>query len=142
MLPERIMRAQPGMTHTAHAPAEPVTPHVSRICAPYKPIVEIDADYSRLPIDAGFNWSEAFADIDWGEWYLVVFRSQPPTRCGSRVSDLAGRAEPRAPPASIPGSSTTSSAPHAPMAAACRSASGTPSRMPWPPPPILSTRRP
>ena len=51
------------------------TPHISRIRPPYRPIVEIDAEYSRLPIEAGFNWHEAFADVDGGEWYLVVFRS-------------------------------------------------------------------
>jgi hypothetical protein len=51
-------------------------PHVSRVCAPYRPIVEIDADYSRLPIEAGFNWTEAFAAVDDGEWYLVAFRSK------------------------------------------------------------------
>jgi hypothetical protein len=76
VLPERMMGAQPVSTHTAHVPAVPGTSHVSRICPPYRPIVEIDADYSRLPIDAGFNWSEAFAEIACGEWYLVVFRSQ------------------------------------------------------------------
>lgn len=51
-------------------------PHVSRIRAPYRPIVEIDADYSRLPIEAGFNWAVAFAAVDEGEWYLVAFRSK------------------------------------------------------------------
>jgi hypothetical protein len=51
-------------------------PHVSRVCAPYRPIVEIDADYSRLPIEVGFNWTEAFAAVDDGEWYLVAFRSK------------------------------------------------------------------
>ena len=76
MFAKRIIGAQPVSTHTAHVPAEAVTPHVSRICAPYKPIVEINADYSRLPIDAGFNWTDAFAEIECGEWYLVVFRSQ------------------------------------------------------------------
>ena len=52
------------------------TPHVSRIRPPYRPIVEIDADYSRLPIGEGFNWNEAFAAIEDGEWYLVAFRSK------------------------------------------------------------------
>jgi hypothetical protein len=51
-------------------------PHVSRVQAPYRPIVEIDADYSRLPIAAGFNWTEAFAAVGDGEWYLVAFRSK------------------------------------------------------------------
>jgi hypothetical protein len=65
-----------GATPTAQTRAAASTPHVSRICAPYRPIVEIDADYSQLPIDVGFNWSEAFAEIACGAWYLVVFRSQ------------------------------------------------------------------
>src|SRR5215213_12031119 len=59
-----------------HGAAVPNTPHISRIRAPYRPIVEIDAEYSRLPIEAGFNWHEAFGDVDGGEWYLVAFRSR------------------------------------------------------------------
>ncbi len=51
-------------------------PHVSRIRAPYRPIVEINARYSRLPIAEGFNWDTAFAEIAGGEWYLVAFRSK------------------------------------------------------------------
>ncbi len=51
-------------------------PHVSRIEAPLRPIVEVAADYSRLPIAAGFNWNEAFAGVAGGEWYLVAFRSR------------------------------------------------------------------
>jgi hypothetical protein len=38
--------------------------------------VEIDPDYSRLPIAKGFNWDAAFAAVDAGEWYLVAFRSK------------------------------------------------------------------
>jgi hypothetical protein len=59
-----------------HGAAVPDTPHISRIRAPYRPIVEIDAEYSRLPIEAGFNWHEAFGGVDSGKWYLVVFRSR------------------------------------------------------------------
>ncbi|MDX2161393.1 MAG: hypothetical protein SF162_08730 [bacterium] len=51
-------------------------PHVSQIVPPYRPIFEITPDYSLLPIEEGFNWDEAFAAIDEGEWYLVVFRSK------------------------------------------------------------------
>jgi len=54
----------------------PAIPHVSGIRSPYRPIIEITADYSRLPIGEGFGWHEAFAMIDCGEWYLVAFRSQ------------------------------------------------------------------
>jgi len=53
-----------------------VIPHVSRINPPYRPIVEIRDDYSRLSIDEGFNWDEAFTNIDGGAWYLVAFRSK------------------------------------------------------------------
>jgi hypothetical protein len=31
--------------------------------------------YQTVPIAEAFNWEEALADIDSGEWYLVVFRS-------------------------------------------------------------------
>jgi hypothetical protein len=51
-------------------------PHVSRIEAPYAPIVEITPDYSRVPIEQGFNWHDAFAAVGDGEWYLVAFRSR------------------------------------------------------------------
>ena len=63
-------------TRIEHAAPVRAIPHDSRISAPYRPIVEIDANYSRLPIEAGFNWSEAFSDINCGAWYLVVFRSR------------------------------------------------------------------
>lgn len=74
-------------------------PHVSRIRPPYRPIVEIDADYSRLPIDVGFNWNEAFAAVDRGAWYLVAFRSRHRadadhaflTRLDERASAAASR---------------------------------------------------
>lgn len=54
----------------------PAIPHVSRIQPPYRPIVEITDDYSRLPIDEAFNWDEAFTNVDRGVWYLVAFRSK------------------------------------------------------------------
>jgi heme-degrading monooxygenase HmoA len=56
--------------------ATTATPHVSRIRLPYRPIVEITPDYSRAPIEAGFNWDEAFARVGDGEWHLVAFRSR------------------------------------------------------------------
>jgi len=82
-----------------HGAAVPNTPHISRIRAPYRPIVEIDAEYSRLPIEAGFNWHEAFRDVDGGEWYLVAFRSRHRadadhvylTRLDERASRAASR---------------------------------------------------
>ena len=41
-----------------------------------RPIIAIDPAYADLPIDQGFNWDECFADVDEGDWYLVVFRSR------------------------------------------------------------------
>ncbi len=51
-------------------------PHVSRIAPPFRPILETDPAYSELPIEEGFNWVQAFAGVDDGEWYLVAFRSK------------------------------------------------------------------
>ena len=51
-------------------------PHVSRIAPPFRPILESDPAYSELPIEEGFNWVEAFAQVGDGEWYLVAFRSK------------------------------------------------------------------
>jgi hypothetical protein len=36
----------------------------------------VDPAYSLLPVERGFNWNDAFADVDAGKWYLVVFRSK------------------------------------------------------------------
>lgn len=80
------MRAtRPGGAH-AVPPAEKtgaaggvplgVVPHVSRIAPPFRPILESDPAYSELPIEEGFNWVEAFAQVGDGEWYLVAFRSR------------------------------------------------------------------
>jgi heme-degrading monooxygenase HmoA len=69
-----------GLIALAPPPHEEATghaaPHVSRISPPYHPIVAIAPEYSRLPVAEGFNWAEAFAAVDEGEWYLVVFRSR------------------------------------------------------------------
>uniref|UniRef100_A0A831TEW6 ABM domain-containing protein n=1 Tax=Thermorudis peleae TaxID=1382356 RepID=A0A831TEW6_9BACT len=35
----------------------------------------VTPSYQTAPIEEGFNWEEALADLDAGEWYLVVFRS-------------------------------------------------------------------
>jgi len=35
----------------------------------------ISPEYASLPILEGFNWSECLADVEEGQWYLVVFRS-------------------------------------------------------------------
>ena len=51
-------------------------PHISRISPPLRPILESDPAYSELPIEQGFNWVEAFAQVADGEWYLVAFRSK------------------------------------------------------------------
>src|SRR5215217_1661309 len=53
-----------------------VVPHVSRIAPPFRPILECDPAYSELPIEEGFNWVEAFAQVNDGDWYLVAFRSK------------------------------------------------------------------
>ncbi|MFT4039140.1 MAG: hypothetical protein QM692_13220 [Thermomicrobiales bacterium] len=53
-----------------------VVPHVSRIAPPFRPILEVDPAYSELPIEQGFNWVDAFALVDDGDWYLVAFRSK------------------------------------------------------------------
>lgn len=80
-----MTNAQPGDSHvatpdgeigTAGVPAHGVVPHVSCIIPPFRPIVECDPAYSELPIEAGFNWVEAFAQVGDGEWYLVAFRSK------------------------------------------------------------------
>lgn len=60
-------------------------PHVSRIRPPFRPILDVAADYCRLPIAAGFNWDEAFADVGDGEWYLVAFRSKHATDADEAV---------------------------------------------------------
>ncbi|MEP7286023.1 MAG: hypothetical protein ABI947_09675 [Chloroflexota bacterium] len=39
-------------------------------------LIYITDSYMKLPIEHGFNWSECFASIESGEWYLVVFRSR------------------------------------------------------------------
>lgn len=36
----------------------------------------INKRYMLLPIEQGFNWSEIFAKVAFGQWYLVVFRSK------------------------------------------------------------------
>lgn len=51
-------------------------PHISRIQPPYRTIREVTPEYSRAPIDRAFNWDEAFARVESGEWYLVAFRSK------------------------------------------------------------------
>ena len=57
-------------------PEAGTVPHISRIASPLRPIREIDAAYSELSIEAGFNWVEAFALVDDGDWCLVAFRSK------------------------------------------------------------------
>jgi hypothetical protein len=38
-------------------------------------LVPITPHYATVPIAEGFNWSDQFARITSGQWYLVVFRS-------------------------------------------------------------------
>ncbi len=54
-------------------------PHVFRIRPPFRQILEVAADYCRLPVADGFSWGEAFAEGEDGEWYLVAFRSKHAT---------------------------------------------------------------
>jgi hypothetical protein len=80
-------------------PAHEVVPHISRIAPPFRPILESDPAYSELPIAEGFNWTEAFAQVGDGEWYLVAFRSRHApyaddaylTWLDERASDAASR---------------------------------------------------
>lgn len=41
-----------------------------------KQLTTIDPAYMKLPIRDGFNWEEVFAQVEEGQWYLVVFRSR------------------------------------------------------------------
>lgn len=67
----------PAQEHGALAhPAADRTPHISGISPPFRPIIDVDPAYSELPIEAGFNWVDAFALVDDGDWYLVAFRSK------------------------------------------------------------------
>jgi hypothetical protein len=45
------------------------------VTTPHQP-TPVDPNYMLLPIEQGFGWEAAFADIDAGAWYLVVFRSK------------------------------------------------------------------
>lgn len=38
-------------------------------------LAPVSDDYASLPVAEAFNWSEAAAELDAGEWYLVAFRS-------------------------------------------------------------------
>ena len=35
----------------------------------------VKAGYQTAPILDAFNWSYTLSDIEWGRWYLIVFRS-------------------------------------------------------------------
>lgn len=41
-----------------------------------KPPSIINDHYMLLPIEVGFGWQQCFADVENGDWYLVVFRSK------------------------------------------------------------------
>jgi hypothetical protein len=43
--------------------------------SPFRLLRPLTSDYAQLPILEGFNWAECLADVDAGQWYLVVFRS-------------------------------------------------------------------
>lgn len=42
---------------------------------PWDRLVPVKAGYQTAPILEAFNWSYTLSDIDWGRWYLIVFRS-------------------------------------------------------------------
>jgi len=46
----------------------------------FQRLAPVTPDYALCPIDEGFNWTDALADLDAGQWYLVVFRS---VRCST-----------------------------------------------------------
>ncbi len=41
-----------------------------------QPPAALTPEYMLMPIEDGFNWSDYFAHIDSGQWYLVAFRSK------------------------------------------------------------------
>ena len=41
-----------------------------------QPPLALTPDYMLVPIEEGFNWTDYFADVDTGQWYLVAFRSK------------------------------------------------------------------
>lgn len=67
----------PRVNTTGDRTAVPASfPHVSRIQPPFRPILEVTPEYSKVPMERAFNWGEAFARTENGEWYLVAFRSK------------------------------------------------------------------
>jgi hypothetical protein len=42
---------------------------------PWDRLVPVKAGYQTAPILDAFNWSYTLSDIEWGRWYLIVFRS-------------------------------------------------------------------
>jgi hypothetical protein len=42
---------------------------------PWDRLVPVKAGYQTAPILEAFNWSYTLSDIEWGRWYLIVFRS-------------------------------------------------------------------
>ncbi len=55
----------------------------------------VTPSYQTAPIEEGFNWEEALADLDAGEWYLVVFRSVRRTRTSRHSPSSTTRRTPR-----------------------------------------------
>jgi hypothetical protein len=43
---------------------------------PFHRLVPATAGYRTAPIMQGFNWSYTLEDVEWGRWYLIVFRSK------------------------------------------------------------------
>ncbi len=42
---------------------------------PFHRLVPVKAGYQTAPILEAFNWSYTLSDVEWGRWYLIVFRS-------------------------------------------------------------------
>ena len=42
---------------------------------PFHRLVPARAGYQTAPIQEAFNWSYTLENVDWGRWYLIVFRS-------------------------------------------------------------------
>jgi len=43
--------------------------------SPFHRLVPVQAGYRSAPILEAFNWSYTLEQVEWGRWYLIVFRS-------------------------------------------------------------------
>jgi len=42
---------------------------------PFDRLTPVKAGYQIAPVLEAFNWSYTLSDVEWGRWYLIVFRS-------------------------------------------------------------------